>query len=52
MVDALLANPLLAIVVLLVAIVLGKVLKLSAKILKWVILIGLAYVIVNFIGVF
>ena len=47
MVQALLSNPVLAIVVVLVAIVLGKVLKFSGKVIKWIFLIGLAYVIVK-----
>ena len=51
MVQALLSNPVLSIVVALVAIVLGKVLKFSGKVIKWIFLIGLAYVIVNFIGI-
>lgn len=51
MIQALLSNPVLAIVVVLVAIVLGKVLKLSGKVIKWIFLIGLVYVIVNFIGI-
>lgn len=51
MVQALLSNPVLAIVVVLVAIVLGKVLKFSGNVIKWIFLIGLAYVIVNFIGI-
>lgn len=51
MIETLFNNPGLAIAVVLVAIILGKVLKVSAKIFKWIILIGAAYLIVNFIGI-
>lgn len=47
MVQSLLANPILAIVVIIVAIILGKVLKLSAKVIWSIILIYAAYLIVT-----
>lgn len=47
-----LTNPVAIVVVVLVAIVLGKVIKVSAKILKWIILLGAAYLIVTQIGLF
>ncbi len=52
MVQDLLTNPIMAVVVLIVAIILGKVLKLSMKIFKWILLIGGAYVIVTYLGIF
>lgn len=52
MIEALLSNPVLAIVVVLVAIVIGKLFKLSMKALKWIILIGIAYVIVTTMNIF
>ncbi len=52
MVHDLLSNPLMAVVVLVVAFILGKVLKLSAKILKCILLVGGAYVIVTYLGIF
>jgi threonine/homoserine/homoserine lactone efflux protein len=51
MIETLFNNPVLAVAVVLVAIILGQVLKVSAKIFKWIILIGAAYLIVNFIGI-
>lgn len=51
MIENLFNNPGLAIAVVLVAIILGKALKVSAKIFKWIVLIGAAYLIVNFIGI-
>lgn len=45
----LLANPMLAIAVVIVAVVLAKVLKLAGKIIKVILILGLAYVIVNFV---
>ena len=36
-----------AVVVVLIAIILGKLFKLSMKIIKWIILIGIAYVLVT-----
>lgn len=52
MVETLLSNPAMAIVVVLVAIVLAKILKVSMKVIKWVILIGVAYVIINALHIF
>ena len=52
MFEQLLTNPVLAIVVVLTAILLGKIFKLSFKILKWIILLGIAYVIVVSLGLF
>lgn len=51
MIQNLLSNPGLAIAVVLLAIILGKVLKVSTKVFKWIILIGAAYLIINFIGI-
>ena len=47
MIETLLSNPLMAIVVVLIAIILGKLFKLSMKIIKWIILIGIAYVLLT-----
>lgn len=47
MIETLLSNPIMAIVVVLIAIILGKLFKLSMKIIKWIILIGIAYVLVT-----
>lgn len=52
MIQELISNPAFAIVVLIVAFLLAKILKLSMKIIKWVILIGLAYVIVTALHIF
>lgn len=52
MIETLLSNPAMAIVVVLVAIVLAKILKISMKVIKWIILIGIAYVIVNALHIF
>lgn len=51
MIQTLFNNPSLAIAVVVLAILLSKVFKVSAKIIKWIILIGIAYVIINFIGI-
>ena len=50
MLQTLFANPKLAIVVVLVAIILAKTLKAAGKVVKWICLIGAAYVLVNFIA--
>lgn len=52
MIETLLSNPVMAIVVVLVAILLAKILKVSMKVLKWIILIGAAYIIVNALHIF
>lgn len=52
MINELLTNPAFAIVVVIVAIILSKILKLSMKIIKWVLLIGIAYVIVTALHIF
>ena len=51
MIEVLLGNPVLAIVVVIIAVVLGKLLKLSMKIIKWIILIGIAYIIVTTLNI-
>ena len=48
----LLNNPLMAIVVIIVAIIIGKLLNISFKILKWIVLIGIAYFVVTALGIF
>lgn len=45
--NTLLTNPKLAIVIVGVAIVLAKVFKIAGKFIKWIVLIGIAYVIVT-----
>lgn len=52
MIETLLSNPAMAIVVVLVAIVLAKILKISMKVIKWIILIGVAYIIVSALHIF
>lgn len=47
MIETLLSNPIMAVVVVVIAIILGKLFKLSMKIIKWIILIGIAYVLVT-----
>ncbi len=50
MIHTLFTNPVLALVVGVVAIIIAKLLKLSGKVIKFVICIVLAYVLINFIG--
>ncbi len=50
MIHALFTNPALALIVGIVAIIIAKLLKLSGKVIKFVICIVLAYVFINFIG--
>ena len=50
MLQTLFANPKLAVIVVIVAVLLGKTLKVTGKIFKWICLIGAAYVLVNFIS--
>lgn len=52
MLQELISNPIFAIVVFLVAIGLSKILKLGMKIIKWVILIGIAYIIITALHIF
>lgn len=52
MIETLLSNPAMAIVVALVAIVLAKILKISMKVIKWIILIGITYIVVNVLHIF
>lgn len=48
-VNTLLANPKMAIIVVLVALVVGKVMKVAGKVFKLILTLGIAYVLVNFI---
>lgn len=52
MLQSILSNPVMAIVIVVVAILLGKVFKFSAKVIEWILLIGIAYVIVTSLGIF
>lgn len=45
-----LANPVQAIIILIVALIVAAILKAGVKVIKWIAIIGIAYVIVNFIG--
>lgn len=45
----LIANPMVAILIVIVAVGLSKILKLAGKVIKVILLLGLAYVIVNFV---
>lgn len=49
MVETLLANPALAVVMVIVAIIVAKVLKVAGKVLKAIVCLGIAYVIINVI---
>lgn len=50
--NELLNNPGMAIVVVIVALVLAKILKIGMKIIKWILLIGIAYIIVTALHIF
>ena len=50
MIHTLFTNPMLALVVAIVAIIIAKLLKVSGKVLKFIICIVIAYVFINFIG--
>lgn len=50
--NELLNNPRLAIIVVIVALVLAKILKIGMKIIKWILLIGIAYIIVTALHIF
>jgi hypothetical protein len=50
-IQTLVNNPSVAIITLVLALLLGKVFKISMKVLKWILLICIAYVIVSFIGI-
>ena len=45
----LLANPMMAICIVIVAIIVGKVAKVTGKVIKIILCLGIAYVLVNFV---
>lgn len=47
----LLTNPLLCIIVIIAAVIIGWMLKLSKKIIFWIVCIGLAYLLVTRFGI-
>lgn len=51
MIETLLGNPIMAIIVIIIAVIIGKLFKLSMKIIKWIILIGIAYFIVTTLNI-